>query len=93
MSVYISRSGFIGDIFPSNVFVTFAGRVLKEDYFIASGLFVRVSVKALGGKGGYGQLLKDFGKDTKLSKNTKSLRDLSGLSFQRKKCKNSIKVG
>ena len=78
MTTYISESGFVSALFPSNVFITFAGRVLKPDTFLASGIFVNVSAKVLGGKGGYGQLLKDFGKDTKLSKNTKSLRDLSG---------------
>ncbi|CBY09287.1 unnamed protein product [Oikopleura dioica] len=78
MSIYISKSGFIRDLFPNGVFVTFAGRVLGSDVLLASGLFVSVSARARGGKGGYGQLLKDFGKDTKLSKNTKSLRDLSG---------------
>jgi len=78
MSFYISKSGLIRDLFPNSVFVTFAGRVLGPDVSLASGIFVKVSSRAFGGKGGYGQLLKDFGKDTKLSKNTKSLRDLSG---------------
>merc|ERR1712130_133269 len=78
MSVYIPVGGLVRTLFPSNVFVRLNGRVLSGRDWVADGVFVTVSPRALGGKGGYGQLLKDFGKETALSRNKKSCRDLSG---------------
>jgi len=77
-SVYISSGGLVRELFPSGVAIRHNGRLLDSENFISAGSFVSISVKFLGGKGGYGQLLKDFGKETALSRNKKSCRDLSG---------------
>lgn len=75
---YVSKGGFVSDLFPQHIFVTLNGRRQSASNFLATGLIVNVFVRHLGGKGGYGQLLKDFGKETALSRNKKSCRDLSG---------------
>ena len=77
-SVYIRETNTVGGLFPQNVSVRLDGRTLGYDDVISGGSFVTLSVKLFGGKGGYGQLLKDFGKETQLSRNKKSMRDLSG---------------
>ena len=77
-SVYIRETNTVGILFPQNVSVRCGGRTLGYDDVISGGSFVTLSVKLFGGKGGYGQLLKDFGKETQLSRNKKSMRDLSG---------------
>ena len=77
-SVYICDTNIVGKLFPHNVSVRLGGRTLGSDDVISGGSFVTLSVKLFGGKGGYGQLLKDFGKETQLSRNKKSMRDLSG---------------
>ena len=81
-SVYISSGGLVRELFPSGVAIRHNGRLLDSENFISAGSFVSISVKFLGGKGGYGQLLKDFGKETALSRNKKSCRDLSGETIE-----------
>ena len=78
-SVYIRETSYVGSLFPHNVSIRLAGRILRADDIVEGGSFVSLNVKLCGGKGGYGQLLKDFGKETQLSRNKKSMRDLSGL--------------
>ena len=80
-SVYIRETNIVGILFPQNVSVRLGGRTLGSDDVISGGSFVTLSVKLFGGKGGYGQLLKDFGKETQLSRNKKSMRDLSGTFY------------
>merc|ERR1712131_206225 len=70
--------GLAGELFPSHLAVTFCGKLASCSTFLPSGSFVSLHVRLHGGKGGYGQLLKDFGKETALSRNKKSMRDLSG---------------
>ena len=77
-SVYIREKNTVGTLFPENVSVRFCGRTLGYNDVIIGGSFVTLTVKLFGGKDGYGQLLKDFGKETQLSRNKKSMRDLSG---------------
>ena len=63
-SVYIRETNIVGRLFPQNVSVRLGGRTLGSDDVISGGSFVTLTVKLFGGKGGYGQLLKDFGKET-----------------------------
>ena len=77
-SVYVPTGGLVGELFPSHLAVTFCGKLATCSTFLPAGSFVSLHVRLHGGKGGYGQLLKDFGKETALSRNKKSMRDLSG---------------
>ena len=77
-SVYVPRGGLVGELFPAHLAVTFCGKLATCSTFLPAGSFVSLTVRLHGGKGGYGQLLKDFGKETALSRNKKSMRDLSG---------------
>jgi len=77
-SVYVHQAGLVGDLFPSSVSVRHNGRLVSQTSLLPLGAFVTVAARLCGGKGGYGQLLKDFGKETALSRNKKSMRDLSG---------------
>ena len=79
-SIYVRDGGLASTLFPlDKVFVIFRGRKVNEFTLLPAGSFVSITAKMFGGKGGYGQLLKDFGKETQLSGNKKSMRDLSGL--------------
>lgn len=75
---YVSAGGYVSDLFPRHLFITLQGKQLQSHNYLNSGSIVTIFVRSLGGKGGYGQLLKDFGKETALSRNKKSCRDLSG---------------
>merc|ERR1712113_1018000 len=78
-SIYVRDGGLASTLFPlDKVFVIFRGRKVNEFTLLPAGSFVSITAKMFGGKGGYGQLLKDFGKETQLSGNKKSMRDLSG---------------
>jgi len=77
-NVCVQQNGLVGQLFPGHCSVRYKGRILAQNARLQLGAIVTVSIRMCGGKGGYGQLLKDFGKETKLSSNKKSMRDLSG---------------
>ena len=47
-SVYIEKSGLVGSLFPSHVYVTLHGKKLGADAFVHSGSFVKVTAKMFG---------------------------------------------
>ena len=77
-NVYVHEAGQVGRLFPGHCSIRYKGRLLAQNAHLPRGAIVAISIRMCGGKGGYGQLLKDFGKETKLSVNKKSMRDLSG---------------
>ena len=90
-SVYVASGGLVGELFPAHLAVTFCGKLATCSTFLPAGSFVSLTVRLHGGKGGYGQLLKDFGKETALSRNKKSMRDLSGKFLCSKISSNRIR--
>lgn len=61
-----------------NLYFTLNGKLVKDDHVIATCPNVQLHVRVLGGKGGFGSMLRAIGARIEKTTNHEACRDLSG---------------
>jgi len=67
------------------------GRVLQDDYTLEPDREYRLQCRVLGGKGGFGSLLRSFGSQISKNRNQDACRDLSGRRIRNVKAEKKVK--